>query len=65
MNITDDLLEDINDQFSTDLSLDELKRLANHIIVLNELHVEIDPVAIKNADERYGFTAYGKKEDWE
>lgn len=58
MNITDDLLEDINDQFSIDLSIDELRRLAYHIIMLNELHIEIDP-------ERYEFTAYGKKGDWE
>jgi hypothetical protein len=26
---------------------------------------DFDPIGERNANERYGFTAYGKREDWE
>ena len=47
-------------------SINDLREFAELVIDLYENEYdEFDPIADKNANERYGFTSYGKKEDWE
>ena len=46
-------------------SIDQLQKFVEKIIDTYEDDDSFDSIAEKNANERYGFTSYGKKEDWE
>lgn len=74
MKLTNEQIKNMAEQCSMnyighglyEASVDDLIKFAGLVIDQYEnLDDDFDPIADKNANERYGFMAYGKKEDWE